>query len=117
MKVIIAGSRSILDKWTIVEAVGATDWIIDEVVSGGAVGVDRLGEEWAATHNIPVRQFIAEWDRYGKAAGIYRNNDMAQYADALIAVWDGKSRGTLHMINSMVTLKKPVYVYCPTCEH
>ena len=61
MKVIIAGSRAIVDKWTIVEAVGATDWIIDEVVSGGARGVDRLGEEWAVIHNIPVKQFIADW--------------------------------------------------------
>ena len=114
MKVIIAGSRDIVDKWTIVEAVGATDWIIDEVVSGGARGVDRLGEEWAVIHHIPVKQFVADWDKHGKAAGIIHNNDMACYADALIAIWDGKSKGTLYMINSMVNLKKPVYVYCPT---
>lgn len=114
MKVIIAGSRNIHDKWAVVEAVGATDWVIDEVVSGCAPGVDRLGEDWATTHNIPIKLFPADWDKYPRAAGIIRNNDMAHYADALIAIWDGKSKGTLHMINSMVTMKKPVYVYCPT---
>lgn len=114
MKVIIAGSRDITDKWTVVEAVGATDWIIDEVVSGAARGVDRLGEEWAAIHNIPVKQFPANWDLYGKRAGFLRNAEMAAYADALIAIWDGKSRGTLNMITNMVEGNKPVYVYCPT---
>lgn len=114
MKVIIAGSREITDKWSIVEAVGATDWIISEVVSGTAKGVDILGEEWAKIHKIPIKQFPANWDKYGKAAGFRRNEEMAEYADALIAIWDGKSRGTLHMINSMVSRKKSVYVYCPT---
>lgn len=113
MKVIIAGSRDITDKWAIVEAVGATDWIIDEVVSGAARGVDTLGEEFAAIHNIPIKQFPAEWDVHGKSAGYVRNYAMAQYADALIAVWDGKSKGTLNMINTMANLNKPVFVYCP----
>jgi hypothetical protein len=113
MKVIIAGSRSINDKWTIIEAVGATDWIIDEVVSGAANGVDKLGEQWADIHNIPVKQFPADWE-IGKHAGYVRNVQMAQYADALIAIWDGKSKGTLHMISAMVNINKPVYVYCPT---
>lgn len=114
MKVIIAGSRSIQDIHTIDHACHMVDWLFDEVVSGAAVGVDKLGEEWANQMGIPVKQFFAEWDKHGKAAGVIRNNDMAHYADALIAIWDGKSKGTLHMINSMVTLKKPVYVYCPT---
>ena len=48
---------------------------------------------------IPVRQFKAEWRKFGKQAGVLRNIDMAHYANALIAVWDGKSPGTMNMIN------------------
>lgn len=114
MKVIIAGSRDIADHWSIIEAVGATDWIIAEVVSGTARGVDQLGEQWAAKQNIPVKHFPADWDKHGKGAGYIRNAQMADYADALIAIWDGKSKGTLNMINEMAKRNRPIYVYCPT---
>ena len=69
-----------------------------EIVSGGARGADKLGEKYAKEHKIPFVIFEAEWDRLGKSAGIQRNNLMAAYADALVAFWDGKSRGTKHMI-------------------
>ena len=94
-------------------AVDNTTWSISEVVSGTANGIDRRGEQWAAKNNIPIKQFPAEWDVYGKSAGYLRNYVMAQYADALIAIWDGKSKGTLNMINTMANLNKPIYVYCP----
>lgn len=94
-------------------AVDNTTWSISEVVSGTANGIDRRGEQWAAKNNIPIKQFPAEWDVYGKSAGYVRNYVMAQYADALIAIWDGKSKGTLNMINTMANLNKPIYVYCP----
>lgn len=112
MKVIIAGSRDLYGPVDL--AVNNSGFNITEVVSGTARGIDKSGEHWAAGSGIPVKQFVADWDKHGKAAGIIRNNDMACYADALIAIWDGKSKGTLHMINNMVNLKKPVYVYCPT---
>lgn len=114
MKVIIAGSRDINDISTIAHAFHRVHWNINEVVSGGAHGVDRLGETWAKEMSIPVTLFPADWDTHGKAAGHIRNRQMANYADALIAIWDGKSSGTLNMINTMVLFKKPVYVYCPT---
>lgn len=44
--------------------------------------------------------FKADWDKHGKAAGFKRNTEMAKYADALIAFWDGKSKGTKHMIDT-----------------
>lgn len=113
MKVIIAGSRDITDKYTVIDAVKGAEFVISEVVSGVARGVDTLGEQWAEKNNIPVKQFPADWETFGRSAGYQRNYEMARYADALIAIWDGKSRGTLNMINSMVNLKKPVYVYCP----
>ena len=103
MKVIIAGSRSITDYTTVLKAVAQAiynGFVITEVVSGCARGVDRLGEQWAASTDLPVKRFQAEWIRFGKSAGIRRNVQMAEYADALIAVWDGKSRGTQNMIDT-----------------
>lgn len=112
MKVIIAGSRNLDGPVDL--AVDKSAFNITEIVSGGARGIDKAGEVWAAGSGIPIKQFLADWDQYGKRAGFMRNDEMAEYADALIAIWDGKSKGTLHMINSMVTQNKPVYVYCPT---
>lgn len=83
---------------------------VKEVVSGGAQGVDASGEAIAELHGIPVKVFRADWKKHGKAAGPIRNAEMASYADALVAVWDGKSRGTGNMIDTMQTLGKPVYV-------
>lgn len=70
-----------------------------EIVSGTAKGADKLGERYAQDRGYTLKQFPANWDRYGKAAGYKRNEQMANNADILIAFWDGKSRGTLHMIN------------------
>lgn len=112
MKVIIAGSRDL--HGPIDEAISKSSFTITEVVSGGARGIDKAGEDWAQGSGIPITQFIPDWDQYNKSAGFVRNRQMAVYADALIAIWDGKSRGTLDMINTMVLQKKPVFVYCPT---
>ncbi len=69
-----------------------------ENVSGAYKGADLLGERYAAERNYPIKQFPADWKRYGKSAGHKRNAEMAAYADVLIAFWDGKSKGTKHMI-------------------
>ena len=103
MRVIIAGSRDITDYTLVVDAVEKSGWgeDIETVVSGGAKGVDLLGERWAKENigedNIDV--FLADWGELGNEAGFARNYDMAMNADALIAVWDKKSNGTRHMIN------------------
>lgn len=104
MKTIIAGSRSITDFTFLVDAVREFDvakkeYKITEVVCGGAKGVDKLGALWGARHNIPIRLFPADWDRYGRKAGILRNEEMAEYADAAIILWNGKSSGTKNMID------------------
>lgn len=112
MKVIIAGSRNIEDYDVVELAVLQSKFEdITEVVSGCARGVDFLGEQWALNNNIPIRSFPAEWGLYGKSAGYIRNGKMAQYADALIAVWDGKSRGTKHMIDLAKERNLLVYVH------
>lgn len=72
----------------------------DEVVSGCARGADRLGERYATERRKKLRQFPANWRRHGKAAGPIRNTEMANNAEALLAFWDERSRGTLNMINT-----------------
>ncbi len=114
MKVIIAGSREFTDYNLLKEKVDYMrtngKFVIDEIVSGTARGADQLGEDYAANNDIPVKEFPADWNTHGKAAGHIRNKQMAEYADALIAVWDGKSKGTKNMIETMNKLKKPTYV-------
>lgn len=111
MKVIIAGSRSITDYTALQSAIFQSDFSISEVVSGCARGPDSLGELWASENNVPVKKFPADWGRFGRAAGHYRNSEMASYADALIVLWDGQSRGTLDMIDRMRRAGKPFEVY------
>lgn len=99
MKTIIAGSRTIRDYSVVVNAIGESGFEITEVVSGCAMGVDAIGERWAFLNKIPVKKLPADWKQYGKKAGIIRNMLMADYAEALIAVWFNKSKGTKHMID------------------
>lgn len=111
MKVIIAGSRSITSFEDVSAAIIASGFTITEVVSGGAAGVDTMGEQWAATAGLPVKRFLPDWEQFGKAAGPIRNRDMAKYADLAIVVWDGKSAGSRSMINEMSKAGKMVYVH------
>lgn len=99
MKVIIAGSRGIEDWRVVVDAIKESGFEVTEVVSGGARGVDRIGESYAMSNNLPIARFRPDWKEYGKSAGVRRNEEMACYAEALIAVWDGMSRGTEDMIS------------------
>lgn len=107
MKTIIAGGRDFRDYELLSGRMQEIPWQITEVVSGKAKGADSLGELWA-TNSKPIKQFPANWKKHGKAAGPIRNTEMAEYADALVAFWDGKSRGTRHMIETAA--KKGLYV-------
>lgn len=110
MKVIIAGSRTIRDYRTVVDAIEESGFKVTEVVSGGAKGVDALGEAYADHNGIRIVLFEADWEKYGLAAGPKRNLAMAKYADALVAVWDGKSKGTENMIARAYQQGLHVYV-------
>lgn len=89
------------------------NWDITEVVSGCARGVDLLGEAWAKGAGIPVTRFPAIWEVHGKAAGAIRNQQMAEYAKALVAIWDGKSPGTKDMIRKAKARGLKVVVFNP----
>jgi hypothetical protein len=114
MKVIIAGSRVITDSAIVEKAIAEAGFNVSEVVSGHANGVDKVGENWAWRRFIPVRCFPADWNRHGKSAGVRRNEQMAAYAEGLIAVWDNQSRGTQHMIECARIKKLKVHVHIPS---
>ena len=99
-KVIIAGGRDFSDYSLLCtcadEALAGMEDV--EIVSGGADGADALGERYARERGFALKRFPADWKAYGHAAGPIRNGQMAAYADALIALWDGKSAGTRDMI-------------------
>lgn len=102
-KVIIAGSRSFHDYNLLKEYCNIILSNVKEpieIVSGGANGADVLGEQYAREHGYKLKQFPADWSHKGKAAGYIRNQEMANYADALIAFWNGVSNGTRHMIET-----------------
>jgi hypothetical protein len=101
IKVIIAGGRDFndYDKLRDVCDIAFNNHTDIEIVSGLAKGADLLGERYAIERGHQVKRFPADWDKYGKGAGYRRNVEMADYAGALLAFWDGSSRGTLHMIN------------------
>lgn len=111
MRCIIAGSRNITSLSMVIEAVDKSKFNIVKVISGGARGVDKLGELYAKTNNIDIELFPANWDKYGKSAGYIRNEEMAKNADALIAIWDGISKGTKHMIGLANKYNLDVYTY------
>lgn len=69
------------------------------IISGGARGADKLGEQWAREFSKELRIMPADWDNFGKRAGYVRNEEMAKVATHLVAFWDGASKGTAHMLN------------------
>ncbi len=115
MKVIIAGSREIAKLEPVMEALRLSKFGITEVVSGGAIGVDTVAIYVAGWLHLPYPTIMyAKWGK-GKdrdfGAGHKRNIEMAKYADALIAVWDGRSGGTKHMIEEATQRGLEVYVH------
>lgn len=112
MKTIIAGGRDYHDYAHVKKQLEhfRKTHVITEIVSGGAKGADALGEQYAEEMNIKLKIYHADWEKNGRAAGPIRNQKMGDYADQLVAVWDGKSKGTKNMIDYMNKLKKPVFV-------
>lgn len=111
MRVIVAGSRGVTDYQVVSTACANSGFNFTEVISGTARGVDTLGERYAFEIGVPVAIFPPDWDTLGKGAGFVRNKEMADRADALVAVWDGVSKGTAHMISVMQSQQKPVFIY------
>ena len=112
LRIIIAGSRDFNDYKLlktsirdILKNISLDDINKIKIISGTARGADQLGERFAKQFKLDVVKFPADWDRFGKRAGYIRNEEMAKYSvkdnnyGMLVAFWDGKSRGTKHMID------------------
>ena len=120
MKVIVAGGRDFKDYYLLKETLDNFQQEygnITEVVSGGARGSDKLGEQYANENNIHIKRFVPDWEGLGKKAGHVRNRKMGDYAKEhsgmLVAFWDKQSRGTKGMIDytTKIGLKSVVVYY------
>ena len=118
MKLIIAGSRSLqISNSELDDLIGNRfnmlpndDWTdIEEIVSGGAGGIDTCAESFADCWALKFNKFTPDYDTYAGRAPLVRNSKMAAFADALLLIWDGKSNGSKDMKTKMLELKKPVY--------
>ena len=107
MKIAIIGSRNIkiadLGKYLPENTL--------EIVSGGAKGVDTDAREYAEKNNIPLKEFLPDYRRYGRGAPLKRNIEIIEYADKVIAFWDGKSKGTKFVIDNCKKTGKDVEVF------
>lgn len=114
MRVIVAGCRDLIDpRWyaLVREAIERSRFDVTTLISGGATGVDTHAENWARRRGIMVERHPARWKELGRKAGPVRNAEMVAVADALIAVWDGGSRGTRDVIEKAGKAGLTVYVH------
>ena len=106
MKLLIAGSRSIKD----FDLSPHIPQNVDEIISGGADGVDTLAEKFADASKISKHIIRPQYHIYGQAAPIVRNKEMVNLADAVLVIWDGKSKGSLSTIKYAERVNKPVNI-------
>ena len=106
MKIAIIGSRNIN-----IEDLGKyLPENVTEIVSGGAKGVDTCAREYAEKSKIPLTEFLPDYKRYGRGAPLKRNIEIIEYADKVIAFWDGKSKGTKFVIDNCKKMGKDIEV-------
>lgn len=102
-KLLVSGSRTITNRENVFLSI---EYMVDAmlygedvtIIEGGANGVDALAREFAIEHNIPYEEHPADWEKNGRSAGYIRNVEMVKEADIALIIWDGKSRGTAHMM-------------------
>jgi len=121
----IVGSRSFSNRKLLEWVLHSLKFQPSVIVSGGARGADSLAENYAKSHGIKTKIFHPDWEEHGKAAGPIRNKKIVEYSDAIIAFWDGSSRGTASSIRLSRDKKVPLLIinfrkrYClryPFCE-
>ena len=105
MRIAIVGSRGLM-----VPEMGQYLPPCDEIVSGGAKGVDSCAAEYAAQVGIKLTVFLPQYARYGRGAPLVRNRQIVDYADEVLVFWDGSSKGTLSVIRYAEKTKKPCRV-------
>ena len=107
MKVAVIGSRNLK-----LEDLGQyMPKEVTEIVSGGARGIDTCAREYALKNNIKLTEFLPEYEKYGRCAPLKRNIQIIDYADEVLAFWDGRSRGTKYVIDNCKKKNKKVRVF------
>ena len=109
MKVAVIGSR----KLTVSDLGKYLPPETTEIISGGAKGIDTSAREYALTHNIKLTEFLPEYEKYGEIAPLKRNIAIIEYADIVLAFWDGESRGTKFVTDNCKKMGVPVKVFYP----
>lgn len=107
MKVAIIGSRNL----SVPHLERYLPDSVTEIVSGGARGVDTSAREYALAHNIPLREFLPDYQKYGRSAPLKRNLEIIAYADVVLAFWDGQSHGTKFVIDNCRKQNKEVHIH------
>lgn len=97
MKIAVVGSRSFNDEMLLRSTIEEYD--ASEIISGGAIGADRMAAAWAKDKGVPLKEFLPDYKRYGRAAPIRRNDLIVDAAEMVIAFWDGKSKGTKYTMD------------------
>ena len=115
MRLAIIGGRNFNDFKKLEEVLHTFYWKyptfrFEQIVSGGAIGADKLGARFAKEYKIDLKEFIPDWDKHGKAAGFIRNEDIIKNSDEVLAFWDSVSRGTANSLSIAKRLKKPTLV-------
>ncbi len=105
MKIAIVGSKGVT-----VSEIGKYLCECDEIVSGGAMGVDACATEYAKRNDIKLTEFLPKYEQYGRVAPIVRNKKIVDYADKIIVFWDCSSKGSLSVIKYAEKTGKPCKV-------
>ena len=112
MRIAIVGSRNLTVSMETLEKV--LPWYTDEILSGGAKGIDACAKQYAKMKKMKYIEYLPEYEKYGRSAPLKRNITIIEYADIVLAFWDGQSRGTKFVIDNCHKLGVKVKVYVPT---
>ena len=107
MKIAIIGSRTLCIS-------NLQDYLpsdISEIVSGGAKGIDTCAKKYAIDHHIKLTEFLPDYSKYGRSAPLIRNIQIVEYADEVIAFWDGQSNGTVFTLKEAKKRNKKVRIF------
>ena len=107
MKIAVIGSRNL----TVEDLVHYLPKEVTEIVSGGARGIDTCARKYALANGIKLTEFLPQYDKHSRCAPLKRNLQIIDYADFVLAFWDGKSRGTKYVIDNCKKRKKKVRVF------
>ena len=112
MKLAVIGGRNFNDKEKAYDEINKIreSYCIDTIVSGCARGADQIGIDYAEDHDLQIIRHPADWEKYGRAAGMIRNSYIIRDSDLVIAFWNGRSPGTKDSINKAKKKKIPVII-------